>query len=146
MTSADSAAAALSVTLARLVVKDGVGLGGLATADRALALGVVWAALPDSTASEAEINQRLKQALAGPACWLATDHVELRRWLVDTGWLSRDGFGRAYVRVAAVDLPAPLHAAAAALAGLDITAWVAQARQRHQDERAARQQAWRRQA
>jgi hypothetical protein len=27
-----------------------------------------------------------------------TDHVELRRWLVDAGYLARDGWGYAYVR------------------------------------------------
>lgn len=133
-------------TLARLVVKDGVGLGGLGLAERPLALGVVWAALPATTATEPEINARLRQALAGPACWLHTDHVELRRWLVDTGWLARDGYGRAYERVAVAALPAALQPLAADLAGYDITGWVAQARQLHQQERAARHDAWRRQA
>ena len=114
--------------------------------DRQLALAAVWAALPAATASEPQVNASLKLALAGPACWLATDHVELRRWLVDSGWLVRDGFGRAYDRVAAAALPAAQQRAAATMAGLDITPWVAEARERHQQERAARHQAWRKQA
>lgn len=132
--------------LARLVVKDGVSLGGLSQGDRLLALAAVWAALPEVTASEAQVNESLRQALAGPACWLATDHVELRRWLVDAGWLARDGFGRAYDRVAATALAAALQPAAAAVAGMDIARWVAHARQQHQQQRAARHQAWRQQA
>jgi len=133
-------------TLTRLVLKDRVGLGGLSLADRGLALGLVWAALPLTPATEAQINQRLKQALSGPACWLDTDHVELRRWLVDTGWLQRDGFGRVYERVAAAHLSAAQQPLAAWLGGLDVATWVAQARLAHQQARAAREQAWRRQA
>ncbi len=132
--------------LARLVVKDRVGLGGLGLSDRDLALGLVWAALPPGMATEAEVNQRLKLALAGPACWLDTDHVELRRWLVDTDWMRRDGFSRAYERVSAADLRAGLQPLAAVLGGLDVSAWVADARLAHQRARAAREQAWRRQA
>ena len=29
---------------------------------------------------------------------LQTDHVELRRWLVDAGFVTRDGWGHAYAR------------------------------------------------
>jgi len=128
--------------LQRLVVKDGVHLGGLLAPQLPWALGCVWATLPAHTLSEAQVNQALKAALAGAACWLDTDHVELRRWLVDAGWLARDGFGRVYERTPAVRLPAALQPVGAALAQLDISAWVADARRRHQEDRAARRQAW----
>lgn len=38
--------------------------------------------------------------------WLETDHAKLRRWLVDTGLLERDGYGRVYDRVSLTELPA----------------------------------------
>ena len=49
---------------------------------------------------EPGVNVHLKQALQGAARCLDTDHVELRRWLCDAGWLQRDGWGRAYQRAA----------------------------------------------
>lgn len=104
--------------LTALVVKDGVMLGGLTEPQRALALGLVWAGLPQAPLTERAVNEALKAQLAGAARCLDTDHVELRRWLCDTGWLSRDGYGREYRRVAPVALPT-------ALAGLG--AWLAQA-------------------
>jgi len=85
--------------LAALVVKDGVSLGLLGDADRALVLALAATALePDRPHREAEVNEILERWLAGPGAMLRTDHVELRRWLVDAGFVSRDGFGRAYVR------------------------------------------------
>jgi hypothetical protein len=50
----------------------------------------------DRLLDERGANEVLKAFLAGSGAMLATDHVELRRWLVDTGVLARDGFGRAY--------------------------------------------------
>lgn len=129
-----------------LVVKDRVHLGGLGAAQRLLALACVWAGLPDASMSEREVNAALRAALAGAACWLDTDHVELRRWLVDTGWLQRDGFGRAYRCALRAGLPPALqHAADAlddALGGQTVAAWVAAQRSAHAARRAARRQAW----
>ena len=45
-----------------------------------------------------EVNRILEAWLAGPGAMLRTDHVELRRWMVDAGFVGRDGFGRAYLR------------------------------------------------
>jgi hypothetical protein len=133
----------LQQRLAALVVKERVGLGGLVPSQRALALGLVWAGLPDAAVStEPEINLQLKAQLAGPAVWLATDHVELRRWLVDAGWLQRDGFGRAYRRTARADLRPDQAPVADALAGLDTFAWVAQQRAAHVAAREAGRRAW----
>ena len=85
--------------LAALVVKDGVSLGLLGEADRALVLALAAAAIPAGREHrETDINRILEAWLEGPGAMLSTDHVELRRWLVDAGFVSRDGFGRAYVR------------------------------------------------
>jgi Uncharacterized protein conserved in bacteria (DUF2087) len=85
--------------LAALVVKDGVSLGLLGDTDRALVLALAASALPpDRKHREADVNQLLGDWLEEPGAMLRTDHVELRRWLVDAGFVSRDGFGRAYVR------------------------------------------------
>ena len=101
--------------LARLVVKDGVALGGLADAERDLVLGFVWAGLPHEPLTERQVNDALKTQLSHAARCLGTDHVELRRWLCDGGWLVRDGFGREYRRVAPAALPGRLQALGAAL-------------------------------
>jgi hypothetical protein len=85
--------------LAAIVVKEGVSLGLLGDADRALVLALAACAIePGREHREADINRILEQWLEGPGAMLGTDHVELRRWLVDAGFVSRDGFGRAYVR------------------------------------------------
>ncbi len=89
----------LPLRLASLVVKDGVSLGLLGDADRALVLALAASVLePERAYREAEVNRLLSGWLEGPGAMLRTDHVELRRWLVDAGFVSRDGFGRAYVR------------------------------------------------
>jgi hypothetical protein len=71
-----------------------------------------------------------------------TDHVELRRLLVDAGWLARDGFGREYRRVAPPALPASSAELAQALPGPDLPAWVIALRGEHQSQREARRQAF----
>jgi hypothetical protein len=106
--------------LPALVVKDGVGLGRLSPELRALALAVVWAGLPDGPMAEAEVNVALKAALNNAASFLDTDHVELRRWLVDSGWLQRDGFGREYRRSACTAVPPQAREVAQAARGLDM--------------------------
>lgn len=128
--------------LAALFLKAGVALGGLSDAQRRLALALVWAGLPDLTLTEREVNEVLKARLAGAAGFLGTDHVELRRWLVDAGWLARDGYGRAYCRVDATALPPPLQPLAAAFGGIDTDALAAGVRAAHADNRAARRRAW----
>jgi hypothetical protein len=85
--------------LAALVAKDGVSLGLLAEADRAQVLALAAAAIePGREHREADMNRILERWLEGPGAMLRTDHVELRRWLVDVGFVTRDGFGRAYLR------------------------------------------------
>ncbi len=128
--------------LASLVVKDGVGMGGLSDGNRMLALALVWAGLPTAPCSERRVNEALREQLAGPALCLGTDHVELRRWLVDGGWLMRDGFGREYQRVAASALPTEQQALATELAALDTTAWVRAERSALAGRREARRREW----
>lgn len=130
--------------LAALVVKDQVHLGSLAQGQRALAFALVWAGLPpaDAVLDERAVNGALKAQLAEAASFLSTDHVELRRWLVDGGWLARDGFGREYRRVEAAALPPEHRALVAALEWLDPAAWVREQRERKAEERARRHAAW----
>jgi Uncharacterized protein conserved in bacteria (DUF2087) len=89
--------------------------------------------------TEREINDLLRAWLAGAGAMVAVDHVELRRWLVDTGVLTRDGFGRAYTPGA----PAPgITAAMDALAGHDLNALVRGARERDAERRETRKAQW----
>jgi len=89
----------LQPRLAALVVKDGVSLGLLGEADRSLVLALAAKAIEAGREHrEAEVNRVLEAWLNGPGAMLRTDHVELRRWLVDAGFVVRDGFGRAYLR------------------------------------------------
>jgi hypothetical protein len=142
----EAAAAAGDATLApwaQLVLKDHVSLGGLTRPQLVQALALAWAALPaGGTHDERGINVQLKAVLQGAAVWMGTDHVELRRWLVDMGWLQRDGYGREYRVTPFAGLAPELAAAAAPLQGTDVGAWVAQRRGARQAERAARRRAW----
>ncbi|MBX3602591.1 MAG: DUF2087 domain-containing protein [Rubrivivax sp.] len=137
----EAPAAPVLADLAALVVKDGVAIGGLAEGPRRLALALVWAGLPAGAQSERAVNEALLAQLAGPARCLDTDHVELRRWLVDAGWLTRDGFGREYRRADVAALPGPAQALGRALAGLDGAAFVDACRAEHAARRAARRRA-----
>ena len=129
--------------LAVLVVKQGVGLGTLTHPQRLLALGVAAAAIDSGPVfTEPQVNAALKAWLAGPAAFLDTDHVELRRWLVDTGWWQRDGYGRAYARTPVAELAPELRAIDAAIAPLNLATWIASQCERVQAQRAARRQAW----
>ncbi len=77
--------------LSLLILKSGLALGGLSEADRALVLAVPARTLArDAVASEAQVNALLKSSLDAESSFLGTDHVELRRWLVDARWWQRD--------------------------------------------------------
>ncbi|HEX2542240.1 MAG TPA: DUF2087 domain-containing protein [Caldimonas sp.] len=85
--------------LESLVLKSGLHLGLLSEPDRALVLALAsWALEPQRVLREDEVNRRLIDWLADAGAMLRTDHVELRRWLVETGYVARDDWGRAYVR------------------------------------------------
>lgn len=131
----------LEPRLAALVVKDGVSLGLLGEADRSLVLALAATAIEAGREHrEAEVNRVLEAWLQGPGAMLRTDHVELRRWLVDAGFVGRDGFGRAYLRGEAEAAHATAllgEASAGALEDAVLTERAARAA-----ERAARRQAY----
>lgn len=129
--------------LGSLVLKDGVRLGGLPPSQQGPALCMAWCALPaEIDLTEAAVNETLKRCLSEECGFLGVDHVELRRWLVDAGWIKRDGFGRVYRRVRVSELPADSASVASTLAGVDVREWVASVRAAADSARAARRQAW----
>ena len=85
--------------LESLILKSGLRLGLLSDSDRALALALAACAIePGRPLLEDGVNRRLRDWLADIGAMVQTDHVELRRWLVDSGYVARDGWGHAYVR------------------------------------------------
>ena len=85
--------------LETLILKSGLALGLLSESDRALVLALAALAIePGRTLREDEVNRRLTDWLGDLGAMLRTDHVELRRWLVDAGYVARDGWGYAYTR------------------------------------------------
>ncbi len=130
--------------LPALLLKTGVAIGGLGESQRRLVLALVWAGLPAAPMNEGAVNAALQARLAGAAAFLGTDHVELRRWLVDGGWLVRDDYGREYRRVQATALPSGLRPLADAFAGIATDALAAELRAAEAARRAARRQAWER--
>ena len=135
---------------AALAVRRGLSLGALHSAntgDFALILAAAAQAfLAGRGFSEREVNDLLRVFLAAAGAMLATDHVELRRWLVDFGLLTRDGYGRVYT----AGSPAPEFAAPVAeLAGVDLAGVATDARLRdvlQREERKARWQGAKREA
>jgi tRNA(adenine34) deaminase len=129
--------------LGQLAIRQGVHLASLQQKDgRDLELVFASAALhfpADRLLDERGANEVLKAFLAGAGAMLATDHVELRRWLVDTGFIRRSDYGTDYRRGA---LPAWLADAAATIEAHDLAATVAEARDARASQREARRQAW----
>jgi hypothetical protein len=133
--------------LLAIATRQRVGLGTLPDDARRLVLAAPAAVLAAGDAvPEREVNARLRASLEAEAAFLATDHVELRRWLADTGWWRRDGFGHAYERTPREAMPAPVAAIdaalAAALGGLPLAEAVLEARGAAARERDLRRQRW----
>ena len=129
--------------LEALAPRQGLSLGGMhsaSPADFALMLAAAAQSFaPARVYTERDVNYRLRAWLAGVGAMLAVDHVELRRWLVDTGVLTRDGFGRAYTSGA----PSPeISVAMAALVGHDLGGIARAARERDAARREARKLQW----
>ncbi len=91
--------------------------------------------------SEREVNEVLKHWLQTSGGMLAVDHVEMRRWLVDMGILTRDVYGQAYSRA---PLPVRLKEMDSALATLDFNAEFNAVNEAEAKKRAARKAAWQR--
>jgi len=126
--------------LSTIACREHLTLGGMGMADFALMLGAAALAFDDDKAmSERDVNERLIAWLDTVGAMLASDHVELRRWLVDNGVLARDGYGRVYTR----GVPRPEIAnAMASLVGHDLRAIVCDARASHAQRREARKAQW----
>lgn len=130
-------------TWRRLCVRNGLSLGGLQSArqhDFSVVLAAAALAFDDgATYTEAEVNERLKAWLADPGAMLGTDHVELRRRLVDMRLLERDGYGRGYARA---PMPPAFRGALEALAGWDLSVVARNERDADARQRAERKSAW----
>ena len=127
--------------LATLAVKNGVALGLLNEPDRGLVLALAASAFAAGrNYREAEVNRVLSAWLDGAGAMLRTDHVELRRWLVDAGFIARDGFGHAYWRGPAERARAEALLGACSTAELD--AAMATLRAAHAAQRESRRQAY----
>jgi len=137
---------ALWPELAAWIVKSGVSLGGLAPLQQSAMLALAALCVRDGeTLDERTVNLRLRAQLDGLLQCLATDHVELRRWLVDSGWLQRDGYGRSYQRVPAAALNPWLREWSQALSERDAegwATWAADQRATREAQRAERRQRW----
>jgi hypothetical protein len=71
------------------------------------------------------------------------DHVELRRWLCDTAWWRRDGFGRHYERVPMAELRAEQQPLQAAMGRIDsVERWAAALRNEAAQAKAAKRAVW----
>ena len=89
--------------------------------------------------SEREVNELLRTFLDNAGSMLGTDHVELRRWLVDFHVLDRDGYGRAYT---AGTPTAELADLVRQLDGVDLLARARAAREGEAARRAERKARW----
>ena len=129
--------------MSQLALRHGVHLSTLQQKDgRDLALFFAGAApaFPlDVSLSEHDANQILKRFLATAGARVSTDHVELRRWMVDTGFLQRSDFGTDYRRGV---IPEWLVDAAQALDFERIATVVGQARSANEAQRETRRRAW----
>lgn len=85
--------------LESLVLRTGLHLVVLPDSDRMFVLALAACAIePAQPLREDEVNRRLVDWLADIGQMLRTDHVELRRWLVDARFVVRDDWGQAYAR------------------------------------------------
>jgi tRNA(adenine34) deaminase len=129
--------------LAQLGVRQGLHLSTLQQKDgRDLELVFASATLflpADRLLDERGANTVLKEFLATAGAMLDTDHVELRRWLVDTGFVRRSDYGSDYRRGR---LPGWLEEAAAALGPRELADAVGGARAARDAQREAKRQAW----
>ena len=128
---------------AALALRRSVSLGALLSThsrDFAVMLAAAAQSFPAGrTFSEREVNAVLRDFLAGAGSMLGTDHVELRRWLVDFHLLDRDGYGRAY---AAGTPAADIGDLVRQLAGVDLVAVARVAREDETARRAERKARW----
>lgn len=137
-----SAAAWLS-RLGELSIRRGSHLDSLRRRDpRDFELVLASAALflpPAQLIDERQANEALLAFLASAGAWLAVDHVELRRWLADTGMVHRSDFGSDYRRG---EIPEWLAYAARSLDAESLAKAVEEAHAERALERQERRRAW----
>lgn len=127
--------------LVQLATRRGVLLSSL-TQGRDLELILATAALHlpnQQLLTEAQANDALRDFLGHIGAFVETDHVELRRWLADTGFIARNDRGSDYRRG---HFPDWLAAAAEAIDIPELTAAVADSVSHRARVREARKQAW----
>ena len=131
--------------LRKLALREGMTIStfaGLGEADRAVLRATILARFEAATVyTERQVNERLKAWLAGAGGMVETDHVNLRRLLIDTQVMTRTADCAEY-RIP----PGAIAALPAALTAQDADTMVAGARSDRQAQRAARKDAWLRQA
>ena len=129
--------------MSQLALRHGVHLSTLQQKDGRdleLLFASVALAFPAGTLfNEQDANEILKRFLASAGVMVATDHVELRRWMVDTGFLQRSDYGTDYRRGT---IPEWLSEAARQLDFERIAKAVAQSRSANESQRETRRQAW----
>ncbi len=129
--------------MSQLALRQGVHLSTLqqkAGGDLELLFASAALAFPSGALfTEKDANEILKRFLAGAGVMVATDHVELRRWMVDAGFLQRSDYGTDYRRGS---LPDWLSDAAQQLDFERVADAVAQARSANEAQRESRRQAW----
>jgi tRNA(adenine34) deaminase len=129
--------------MSQLALRQGVHLSTLQQKDgRDLEMLFASAALAfpvDTLLNEQDANEILKRFLASAGMMVSTDHVELRRWMVDTGFLQRSDYGTDYRRGA---IPDWLSEAAQQLDFERIAKAVTQSRSANELQRETRRQAW----
>ena len=129
--------------MSQLALRHGVHLSTLQQKDgRDLDLLFAGAALAfprDVSLNEQDANEILKRFLASAGVMVSTDHVELRRWMVDTGFLQRSDYGTDYRRGS---MPDWLSEAAATIDFERIAGAVAQARSADTSQRETRRRVW----
>lgn len=127
--------------LRKLAVREGMTFATLISLDggdrAALSASIVSRFDPAAVYTEREVNDRLKAWLAGAGSMFGTDHVNLRRLLVDTQVLRRTSDCTEY-RLQ----PEAAAAVPAELAAIDAAAIVADARNDAEVRRSARKAAW----
>jgi tRNA(adenine34) deaminase len=129
--------------LAQLATRDGLLLSTLRERDARdfeLMLASATLFLPaGQLLDERSANRHLKRFLETAGAMLDTDHVELRRWLADLGFVHRSDYGTDYRRGV---LPDWLAGAAAQLDAEQLGRAVQGSREARTRERAARKAAW----
>lgn len=137
--------AALLERFSSLAVKRGLLLSSVSDVDLSLLMHSALNGFePAEVYSEAAVNALLKAWLLGDGRMLRTDHVELRRTLVDLQFLERDGFGRAYRRCALA--PVRFREVIESLGDADLNDAARAARDNHERERVRRRDAHQAQA